>query len=131
VQLCEPDEARVGEGHGTVGVLAQEPSHRSTLDHDIEVYLQKVAQQEVDEAIDPLAHTSNEMSDLGEHRLARQERRLELPQAIDGPAVMIVGPYQQRDERPGIDDDLTHRSLPCAGRGARDRAAPTGVRRGA
>src|SRR5215475_11596110 len=109
-----------------VGVLAKEARHGGTLGHDPEIHLQKVAQEEIDEATDAVMHASHEARDFREHRLAGQKRWREFPEPIDGPAMVVIGPYQECDQRAGIDDDLTHRSPPCGGRRETDRAAPTG-----
>ena len=50
MQLRGPDEARVGQGHGKVGVLAKQPPQPGALSHDGEIHPKKIAQEEVDEA---------------------------------------------------------------------------------
>ena len=52
MQLRGPDEARVGQGHGTVGALARQPSQGGALSHDAEIHPKNIAQEEIDEAVD-------------------------------------------------------------------------------
>src|SRR5262245_38265012 len=65
---------------------------------------------------------------LRQHRLANEERRLELLDALGNPIVMLLRPVEEGDERSGINDGDGHcgRSLRDAwdwwrGRGHRNR----------
>ena len=76
MELGHPHNARVGERHGKVGVLAHQLPQGVALGEHVERCPdQESGVQELEEAARAVAETSDEIERLREHGLAREKRR--------------------------------------------------------
>ena len=98
IELCQPHEARVRQGHRAYFLRSRPTATRSTMTS--EVHAEKVAHEKIDEPLQFMAHLAYEVGALGEYRLAGQEGWMELPEAInrprgDRPSAPVARPVDQ------------------------------------
>lgn len=72
VQLGQPHEASVGEGHRSSAYLRRSRPRAPRSPPDVELHPQEFAQEEIDEPLEPMTVPTHEMGYLGEDRLAGQ-----------------------------------------------------------
>ncbi len=145
VDFRHANDAGVRQRHRRVPVFLHQSAQCAEMLLDLECNPKRAILDELQDCILRLRVTREQTHRFGEHRLADEERRVELVEALRDPAVAPLRPVEEGDQRPNVNDGRRHpdRSprdvldrmrdpeLPNRSCRARARSAQRGWRRGA
>jgi len=107
-ELAHAHETGIGERHGHVRIPLDEPPNRRNLDTDLKLDANDVRGDEREHRFRTAVHARQEKARLGEHRLAREDRRRDRVEHRPRPWMIVIPPIEQRDEGPGVEENPRH-----------------------
>ncbi len=105
VNLSEPDETCVGQGHWKVFVFPNQLFESNPFVEHREIHFQKPRVQKLEKPPHGTGKPSQQETSLRQNRLACQKRCIQFIEFRNRPVMVLIALHEVRHQRPGIYDD--------------------------